>query len=82
MYANDSKVILGTGAILRSSKPQENGGILTVATSHNLGANLFFVTQTACFLASQATCKFKNFSSVHQIFMRYLTQKESASHSG
>lgn len=68
MYANDSKVILGTGSILRSSKPQENGGILTVATSHNLGANLFFVTQKAWFLASQATCKF----SLHELSVQFI----------
>lgn len=55
MYANDSKVILRTGVILRSSKPQENGGILTVVASHNLRVNLFFLTQKARLLASQAT---------------------------
>lgn len=47
MYANDSKGIPQTGVILRSSEPQENGGILTVVASHNLGVNLFFLTQKA-----------------------------------
>lgn len=49
MYANDSKVILQTGVILRSSEPQENEGILTVASSHNLQVHLFFITQKGLF---------------------------------
>lgn len=51
MYADDSNIILQTGVILRYSKLQENGEKLGVAGCWNLS----FITQKACFLASQST---------------------------
>lgn len=42
MYTDDSKVILKTAVIFRESEPQENGGILTMATSYNLDLQFTF----------------------------------------
>lgn len=52
MYADDSNIILQTGVILRYSKLQENGEKLGVGGGC---CNLSFITQKACFLASQST---------------------------